>query len=443
METGIADLEWYLGRHPKDPVGHYQLGLAYSTSDPTKGIANLEQALALKPDYIEARAARGALYYLQGNPEAGLPDLEAAAAAQPSNGMILDRLGQTYRALDRLPDAIRTLRKAAELAPGEATVILHLGNALAEAGESKEAELLMDRYRQMRPAQAPRNLMSYLSLTPEQQRADYRRRVEKAVVDHPTDVIAQLHYLKLSLEENQFEQAAATARAILELQPGAAVLADGGRALLEARQYGLAKDFLERADAANPNGALQLDLAVAAFRTLGPAEGLRRLEGLEPSRRNVDYHLARAQMLGAAERFGEAISALDQAIRLSPARADLYWQQAVFLHRAGRPADAVLLLDGAEKILPQDPQIPLVKVALLELTGHADEAGRLIDQVQRRWPEAPPVWVARALIQAAHQRDAEARKSFETAAALGARTPATTEPSALRLLFEARPPKDW
>src|ERR1700704_283834 len=87
-------------------------------------------------------------------------------------------------------------------------------NALAEAGQNAESEVLMDRYRQRRPTQAPRGLMNYLSLTPEQQRADYRGRVEKAVRDNPGDANAQLHYLKLSLEESQVDQAVATGHAI-------------------------------------------------------------------------------------------------------------------------------------------------------------------------------------------------------------------------------------
>jgi len=84
----------------------------------------------------------------------------------------------------------------------------------------------------MRPTQAPRDLMRYLSLTPEQQRADYRARVEKAVHDNPGDANAQLHYLKLSLEDTQTDQAIRTARTIASLK-APAVLADAGRAMLE------------------------------------------------------------------------------------------------------------------------------------------------------------------------------------------------------------------
>jgi tetratricopeptide (TPR) repeat protein len=207
FESGIADLEWYIARHPEDPIGYYQLGMAQSNSDPTKGIESLNKALVLKPGFTAARAARGALYYVQGNPEAAVPDLEAAAAGEPSNGLILDRLGQAYRALDRLEDAIRALRRAAELAPGESTVVLHLASALAEAGRDAESEILMGRYRQMRPPQAPKDLMRYLSLTPEQQRADYRVRVEKAVQEHPEDAIAPGHCWTLSLKEGRLDEA--------------------------------------------------------------------------------------------------------------------------------------------------------------------------------------------------------------------------------------------
>ncbi|HXB73485.1 MAG TPA: tetratricopeptide repeat protein [Candidatus Acidoferrales bacterium] len=444
FETGIADLEWYIARHPDDAMGHYELGLAQSTSDPTKGLASLDRALELKPDFVAARAARGALYYVQGKLEAAVPDLESAVASEPSNGVILDRLGQTYRALDRLADAIRVLRKAAVLAPGESTIQLHLANALAEAGENAESEILMDRYRQRRPTQAPRDLMRYLSLTPEQQRADYRVRVEKAVHDNPGDANAQLHYLKLSLEESQIDQASATARAIGGMKPGAAVLADAGRALLTARQYAPARELLEQAAAADPSAGLELDLAIAAFHTTGGASpnagaaagnsgaappnsgavaGLRLLERVPESRRNADYYLARAQMLDASGKAADAMAALERAIHAAPGRAELYWQGAVFLNRNGHAPEALQLLDRAEQILPQDPQIPLLRATVLESAGQAEDADHLLDKIQRRWPERSAVWVARGIFLAAQRHFEEARRALETAVSLGARSP--------------------
>jgi tetratricopeptide (TPR) repeat protein len=423
FESGIADLEWYIARHPEDPIGYYQLGLAQSNSDPTKGIESLNRALALKPGFTAARAARGALHYVQGNPEAAVPDLEAATAGEPSNGLILDRLGQAYRALDRLEDAIRALRRAADLAPGESTLVLHLASALAEAGKDAESEVLMGRYRQMRPPQAPKDLMRYLTLTPEQQRADYRARVEKAVQEHPEDAIAQVHYLKLSLEEGRMEEAAAAARAIAGLKTSAAVMADAGRALLEARQHAAAKGLLERAAAADPSAGLELDLATAAFQTNGAADGLRQLERVPASRRGAEYHLARAQMLNASGKAEDAIAETNRAIEASPKAPHLYWQAAILLYRNERGADALQLLSKAGQSMPQERQFPVIHAVLLELSGQTEEAMRELDTVQRRWPEYPASWVARGMIDAAHEHCLEASHSLSTAVSLGARSP--------------------
>jgi tetratricopeptide (TPR) repeat protein len=270
--------------------------------------------------------------------------------------------------------------------------------------------------------------MRYLSLTPDQQRADYRVRVEKAVHDNPGDANAQLHYLKLSLEENQMEEAVATAQAIARMKPGAAVLADAGRALLAARRYAPAKELLEQAAASDPSAGLELDLSISAFHNTGAAEGLRLLLRVAESRRNADYYLARAQMLDAAgktasEKAGDVMADLDRAIRAAPGRPDLYWQAAVHLNGNGHAPEAMQLLDRAEEILPREPQIPLLRATLLESAGQSEAAEHLLDTIQRRWPEGGAVWVARGIISAAHRQFEEARRALETAISLGAHSP--------------------
>ncbi len=438
FEAGAADLEWFVDRHPNDPMGYYELGVAQSAGDPTQGIASLDKALKLKPDFLAARAVRGSLYYKQGKPEAALPDLEAAAA-ESKDSAVLDRLGQTYIALNRLDDAIRVLRRAADL-PGEPTVLLHLANALAEAGQASDSEALLERYRQKRPSQGPVDLMHFLSLTPEEQRADYSARVEKAIKDNPADAAAQSHYLKLLLEENRMDQAAATAHLIAGLKPGSGVLADDGRALLEAKQYAAARELLT---AAGPASGVDVDLAIATFHALGrtaqgATEGLRQLDRAPVAQRNADYYLARAQMLDVSGKAAEALDALDLAIRADSSRADLYWQKAIILNANKRTQEALQMLDRAAAALPKEPAIPLTKVAVLELSGKTEDALRALDVVQRAWPEVAGVWIARGVIMASLQRFDEARAALDTAATHGARS---TDAS-IRL-FETMPPRDW
>jgi tetratricopeptide (TPR) repeat protein len=328
-------------------------------------------------------------------------------------------LGQTYLALDRPADAARVLRTAAALAPGDSRIQLHYGRALADTGQGAESKAAMDRFRQLGPEKnrgVPLGLVEYLSLAPEQQRADYRARVEKAVAGNPEDAAAEARYLQLLLDDGKAGEAAAVARRIAGLKPDAAVLAGAGRALLEAKQYTAARELLDRAAAESPSADVRLNLALAAFHAGGPADGLRQLDRVPEAERGGDFYLARAQMMDAAGRSQDAAAALEQALRAAPKRADLYWQAAALLTKNGRAAEASRLLDRAGP----DREIVLAKATTMELAGRTQEAGRLLNQVQNRWPEWPAGWVAQGIVLESRGRFEEARQTLETAFALGA-----------------------
>ena len=394
FEQGAAELEWFLARHPNDEVGQYYLGLVRSEADPAQALAHLDKALAVKPDFVEARAARGSLYYRQGKPEAAVTDLEAVVALRPDNVLNLDKLGQTYLALDRPADAVRILRRAAQLAPDDSRIQLHFGRALAEAGETAESKLAMDRFRQLGPRKkpiVPPGLVEYLSLTPEEQRADYGARVEKAVAKDPSDAAAQERYLQLLFEDGKWDQAAATARRLAALR--------------------------------GPSADVNLDLAIATFHAAGASAALPLMDRLPEAERSGDYYLARAHMLDALGRPQEAIAALNQALGAAPKRPDLYQQAAAFLTKNGELPEALRVLDQAVRSLPQNREILLRKATTLELANETKEAVRVLNQIQNRWPEWHAGWVAQGVILATHQRLEEARQALETAVALGARSP--------------------
>ena len=427
LEQATAELEGYLARHPEDPVGHYELAQAERTVDLVQAMQHLDKALAIQPDYLPARAARGSLNYQEGKPESALPDLELVASQQPDDVANLDRLGQTYQALDRAADAVRVLRRAAGLAPDNSTTALHLGRALADAGQTKESQAVMDRFRQLGAAQkneVPAGLVGYLSLSPEQRHADYQARVAKAVHDHPEDPAAQVNYLKLMIEDRKAEQLAAAVRRIAALKPAASVLADAGRALLAANQFTLAKDLLQQAASTGPRAAdVELSLAIATYRATGAEAGLHLLDRLPESERSSGYYLARAQMLDASGKLEEAVSALDQALRAAPERPDSYRQAVALLASRGRAAEALRSIEEGARILPGNREILLLKASTLEMAGRSSDAEQLLNEIQGRWPEWSPVWLAHGMILAAHQHYEEARQALETAAALGAHSP--------------------
>jgi tetratricopeptide (TPR) repeat protein len=374
---GLADLEWFVRKHPNDPVGHYEFGVAISATDTNQALTHFSRAIDLKTDFTAAHVARALLNYRQGKAAAALPDLEFAAAREPKNATILDRLGQTYLALDRPADALPVLRKAAELAPRDSMTLMHFGRALVRAGDQKQASAVMARVRELGPNRSnfahPAGLVEFLSLSPEEQHERYRSGVERTVKSNPGNAEAQAQYLKLCLEDGKMDQAEAVSRRILDLKPSAGVLADAGAALLAAEQYPLAKNFLERAlTVTGPSPDLTLDLAIATFHVVNAQAGLEQMDRTPEAQRNGDYYLARAQMLDGAGRPADAAAAVNQAMSKAPTRPELYRQAALLLIRNHRLPEALRLLDQASRNLPDNPEILALKANTLEPAGKAD-----------------------------------------------------------------------
>jgi tetratricopeptide (TPR) repeat protein len=380
-KEGVADLEWFVRKHPNDPVSHYELGVAVSATDANQALAHFSRAVDLKADFTAAHLARALLNYRQGKAAAALPDLEFAAAHEPENSTILDRLGQTYLALDRPADALPVLRKAAELAPRDSTTLMHFGRALLRAGDQKQANAVMARVRELGPNRSnfahPAGLVEFLSLSPQEQYARYRAGVERTVQSNPANAEAQVQYLKLSLEDGKMDQAAAVSRKIIDLKPSPGVLADAGAALLAAEQYSLGQNFLEQALAlTGPSPDLSLDLAIVTFHVVSARAGLEQLDRIPEAQRTGDYYLARAQMLDAAGRPADAIAAVNQALSKAPSRPELYRQATLFLVRNHRLPEALRLLDEATRILPENPELLLLKSNTLELAGKTENVKR-------------------------------------------------------------------
>jgi tetratricopeptide (TPR) repeat protein len=431
LEQGTAGLEWFIARHPGDAIGRYELGRAAERSlDMTKARAHFDKALELDPNYVPARTARGSLFYQEGNPEAALKDLEAADSLRPGDAGNLDRLGQTYQALDRPANAVRVLRRATELAPENSTTLLHFARALADAGKMDESKAMMDRFRQLGPekhTEVPPGFVEYLSLTDEQRHADYRARVEKALLSHPEDPAAHLAWLRLLVadhaSDSQSDEVIKAARALAVLKPGATVLAGAGHTLLGARRYEIATELLTQAAAAAQStelaAGIELELALATLGAGNPPRALELLDKTPASVRNADYYLARAEILSASGKSEESAAAADQALGSAPGGADFYLQAAAFLLQTRREPEALRFLDKAVRELPQNREILLSKAAVLELLRRTGEAERLFGEIENRWPEWYAGWAAHGIALRTNNHTEDARRALDTAVALG------------------------
>ena len=253
--AGIADLKWFVEKHPNDAVGHYELGTAEAAHNPDIALQELNRALALQPDLAAARFTRGLLYYRTGKPQLALVDFEFAARREPKNPAILNRLGETYMTLNRSRDAVEVLRKAADAAPRDTTILLHFGRALSKTGQADEARAVFARVRELGPGRSelprPAGLIDFLSLSPAEQQARYRAGVERTVKASPNNVEAQIRYLEILLEDRNVDQAGATVRKIISLNPSPAARSEAAQILRKAGQGTLAKSLLNP-DTAQP-----------------------------------------------------------------------------------------------------------------------------------------------------------------------------------------------
>jgi tetratricopeptide (TPR) repeat protein len=422
----LPDLEWYVKQYPRDPVGHFELGLCETLGDRTVAMQHLDEALRLKPDFTLARHARGRLLLQDGKWSGALPDMKSVVEREPNNAMALFHLGQTYLGLGRPADAVGFLRRARELAPEDRGVLTQLYRALRSLGQKQEAAAVLEKLKTVKPdssaAKATAQIFDYQGLDPAEQRERFRRNLTSALETDPSDPELKVQMGTLLLNDGKTEEALTAFREALALSPGTEVLKQAATALVENHQYGLAREFLTRLVATDPSVDNRVDLAVAIFRSAGPEAGLAELEQIPAMDRNGDVYLLRAQVLDALGRFEDAVESLNSGFRMEPKRADLYFWATLFLLKHKRDQQALLLLEQATKILPNETDLLLTKAVVLELLRKTEQADDLLKEVQSRWPERGRSYLIRGIILATHRRSQEALQSFRTAIALGEKT---------------------
>jgi tetratricopeptide (TPR) repeat protein len=79
----------------------------------------LARAVALDPDFAEARVNLGSVYLLGGRVEAAIEQFEAAIRARPDYAPAYGNLGVAYAQLGRTADARRMFERLLELSPGD------------------------------------------------------------------------------------------------------------------------------------------------------------------------------------------------------------------------------------------------------------------------------------------------------------------------------------
>ncbi len=421
LKEGLQELAAYLKKHPRDPLAYYGLARLTWNTGPEKALEQLSTAVRLDPNLAAARFSRGWLLHRQGRDAEAAADLEAAARLAPGNPRVEAQLGVVYLALDRSADAEKALRRALPAAPGDPEILVNLGRALIALGREDEARRYLEEFRKVRPqtARAPLREAGMIELATLSPAERARREIERLRADartHPGDPELQLNLALLLLADGRQEEATREFRELLRLNAAAGQCQKAGTALVQAGQYALAREFLERAAASLP--AARLDLAIAVFFAAGPQQALEALGPAPEGEPSGDYLLLKARLLDAAGQPAEARQALGEGLRLSVSRPQVAEQAALLLLRGRRRQEALDLLAQAVRANPGNSDLLLLRALALGQAGRNAEAEKALAEIEARWPEWDRPYLAHGLLLERAARPAEARRRLQTALAL-------------------------
>ncbi len=140
LTEAFQDLNWYVQRHPRDPIGFFELAVGESLQHEDQSLARFDRALKIDPQMVPAHLARGILLLQEGKISPALADLKFVLNQQPDNFRAWDELGEASLAAGRTSEALPAFEKAAALAPHNTEVLWHYGHALMRAGQKAAAE---------------------------------------------------------------------------------------------------------------------------------------------------------------------------------------------------------------------------------------------------------------------------------------------------------------
>ncbi len=158
-ERALGHLQRVLERCPGFADVHYMVGLVHDRlDDPEAATGSFEKALRINPGYAEAFVALASLYESRGEYErsrslaermgpaaleaSGVPPVEVGAPDPVTRAKLANlhaALGDAYRDVGDLKEAIQAYRSALQRCPGFHDIRLRLGMALREAGLASQA----------------------------------------------------------------------------------------------------------------------------------------------------------------------------------------------------------------------------------------------------------------------------------------------------------------
>ena len=141
VSGAVREINAALELAPQDAELHYHKGLALAQGTSSDdALKSLDEALRLKPGYVDALIARVQLNMDRGQNKKALEDLNAIVASNPNDAGMLAGLGAAYTQLKQYDRAIELCERAVRQDVKNVTAHVCQGYALTNQGRFRKAE---------------------------------------------------------------------------------------------------------------------------------------------------------------------------------------------------------------------------------------------------------------------------------------------------------------
>ncbi|HMC27829.1 MAG TPA: tetratricopeptide repeat protein, partial [Verrucomicrobiae bacterium] len=357
LKQGTDILERADKSFENNPLIKYQLALAYIQGrNTTQAISELEQAITIAPNYVEAIVLLAQLRLRAGDPQFAIAPLESALQLKPDATQIRMLLADAYQTVGRSDEAASLIREQIKKTPQDSQSHLILGVILKKQKKNDES----------------------------------RKAFEKALELNPQNVVAIDQLADLDLEARAFSAVHQRADALLQKDPKfAAAYFIHGRSYVVEKNSAAAEAALRKAIELDPNLAAAYNLLVAIYVEANKLpEALKELEIVLG--KNPQYFPALLTSGIIYERMGDFAKARDnyeKVLALSPNfipalnnLAYIYSEKLNNLDRAGE------LARKAHELASAEPSVEDTLGWVLYRQGKYQEAAELLEQSASKSP---------------------------------------------------------
>lgn len=368
LEEAIAALRLVVSNQPQEAIAWANMGVAYGRLQKFEdAVTSLEKAAALDTNSPEILSNLGSAYYQTGRFEKAARSYRRAAQAGEKNApayfglgnslceleryeeaqaafesaILADarmahahyRLGVLHCHFNRFADGVRSLRRAAELAPTDNDILFHLAQGLAEIGDHERA---LEIYGQV------------------------------GASENYTEAEINLSKAMAMAAAGRYEEALPIYRSVLSLVPQSLDACLGlARTLVALKEFGEAEEMIKAARRLDPESVEAIIVTGEARAYAGRNEEAAELfrqaathaAATSRQRGNAYYNLSGLQM--KLNRHEEAIAAALRARLEGQQLPERAAKLAAAYFSAGRYKDAATLYEETRSLNPRWPHVDL------------------------------------------------------------------------------------